>query len=74
MLDVGNLELVKELEWIILIIVYGKKTTGEVRIYVNLRNMNDACLHVRFPTLFTDEVLESVGGEIFCSFTDGFSG
>jgi hypothetical protein len=36
--------------------------------------MNDAFLHDPFPTPFTDEILENVGGQEAYSFTDGFSG
>jgi hypothetical protein len=36
--------------------------------------LNDACLHDPFPTPFTDEVLENVGGHEAYSFTDGFLG
>ena len=36
--------------------------------------MNDACSHDPFPTPFTFEVLESVGGQEMYSFTDGFLG
>jgi hypothetical protein len=36
--------------------------------------MNDACLHDPFPTPFTDEVLDNVGGHEVYSFIDGFSG
>jgi hypothetical protein len=38
-----------------------------------LRKLNDACLHDPFPTPFTDEVLENVGGHESYSFTNGFS-
>ena len=51
-----------------------KKTLGEVKIYIELRNLNDACMHDPFPTPFIDEVIESVGGQEMYSFTDGFSG
>jgi hypothetical protein len=50
------------------------KKTGEIRICVDLRKLNDACLHDPFPTLFTNEVLDNVGGQEVYSFTDGFSG
>ena len=50
------------------------KKTGEFRIFVNLWKLNDVYLHDPFPTPFTDEVLESVGGKEVYSFTDGFSG
>ena len=62
MLDTGIIELVEESEWISPILVQDKKSTGEVRIFVDLRKLNDACLHDPFPTPFTDKVLESVGG------------
>jgi hypothetical protein len=39
-----------------------------------LRKLTDAFLHDPFPTPFTDEVLENVGGHEAYSFTDGFSG
>ena len=74
MLNVGIIEPVEELEWIIPIMIQDKKTTGEVRICVALRKLNDACLHDPFPTPFTNEVLESVGGQEMYSFTDGFLG
>ena len=54
--------------------VQDKKTLGEVRICVDLRKHNDACLHDPFSTLFIDEVLENIGGKEMYSFTNGFSG
>jgi hypothetical protein len=50
------------------------KKTREIRIYVDLRKLNDAYLHEPFPTPFTDEVLDNVGGQEVYSFTYGFSG
>lgn len=41
---------------------------------MDFKKLNDACLHDLFPTLFTDEVLDNVGGQEAYSFTDGFSG
>lgn len=54
-------------------VVQDKKTSG-IRICVNLKNLNDACVHDPFPTPFTDEVLKNVGGREAYSFTNGFSG
>jgi hypothetical protein len=54
--------------------VVQEKKQGGIRICVDLRKLNDACLHDPFPTPFTDEVLENVGGHEVYSFTDGFSG
>ena len=39
-----------------------------------MRKLNDAFLHDPFPTPFTYEVLDNVGGQEVYSFTDGFSG
>ena len=50
------------------------KNTGEIHICIDLRKLNDAYVHDLFPTPFTDEVLEGVGGQEMYSFTDGFSG
>jgi hypothetical protein len=50
----------------------GKK--GRIRICVDLRKLKDTCLHDLFPTPFTDEVLDNVGGHKVYSFTNGFAG
>ena len=74
MLEVGVIEPVEESEWITQIVVQDNKSSGEFKICVDLRKLNDACLHYPFPTPFTDEVLENLGGQEMYSFTDGFSG
>lgn len=74
MLIVGIIKLVEESEWVSPRVVQEKKAKGEIRIYMDLRKMNDACLHDTFPTPFTDEVLDNVGGQEAYSFTDSFSG
>ena len=38
------------------------KKIGEIGIYVDLKKLNDACLHDPFPTPFIDEVLDNMGG------------
>jgi hypothetical protein len=73
MLEASIIEPIEESEWIIPTVVQEKKQ-GVIRICVDLRNLNESCLHDPFPTPFTDEVLENVGGEEAYSFTDGFSG
>jgi hypothetical protein len=72
MLEAGIIETVEELEWISPMVVQDKKT-GEIRICIDLRKMNNACLHDPFPTPFTNEVLDNVGGQEVYSFIDGFS-
>jgi len=46
---------------------------GEIRICVDLRKHN-ACVTDPFPTPFTNEVLDNVGGHEAYPCTDGFSG
>jgi hypothetical protein len=42
---------------------------------LDLRGLNVACVHNPFPTPFTDELLENVGGkEAYILSIDGFSG
>jgi hypothetical protein len=72
MMEAGIIEPVEESEWIIPMVVQDKKIGG-IRICVDLRKLNDACLHDSFPTPFIDEVLDNVGGQKFYCFTDGFS-
>jgi hypothetical protein len=74
MLEADIIVPVKESEWISPMVVQDKKHGRGIRIYVDLRKLNDACLHNSFPTLFTDEVLENVRRHESYSFTDGFLG
>lgn len=63
MLIAGIIEPVEEYDWVSPMVVQGKKQKGEIRIYVDLRKLNDAYVHDPFPTRFTDEVLENVGNQ-----------
>ena len=74
MLAAGIIEPVEESEWVSPMVVQEKKTKGDIRIYVDLRKLNDALVHDPFSTPFTDKVLDNVGGQEVYSFTDGFSG
>lgn len=62
MLTAGIIKPVKEYECVSPMVVQEKKEKGEIIIYVDLRKLNDACLHDPFLTPFTDEVLDNVGG------------
>ena len=73
MLAVDIIEPVEEYDWVGLMVVQEKKQKDEVRICVDLRKLNDACVHDLIPTSFMDEVLENVGVQEAYSFTDGFS-
>ena len=73
MLEFGIIEPVEESEWISPMVVQEKKQGG-IRICVDIMKLNEAFLHDPFPTPFTDEVLENMGGQEAYSFTYGFSG
>jgi hypothetical protein len=71
LLYVKNLLIIICIHFILLIKF---RSEGGIRICVNLRKLNVACLHDPFPTPFTNEFLEIVGGQEAYSFKDGFSG
>jgi hypothetical protein len=51
-----------------------EKNNRWIRICVDLIKLNYACIHDSFPTPFTDEVLDNVGGQEVFSFTYEFLG
>jgi hypothetical protein len=55
-----------------MVVKYNK--TGGIRICVDQRKLNDACLPDPFPTPFTYEVIENVRGKEAYYFIDGFPG
>jgi hypothetical protein len=61
MMEAWIIEPMEESEWINPIVVKDKKIK-EIMICVDLRNLNDVCFHDPFPTPFTKEVLDNVGG------------
>jgi hypothetical protein len=63
----------EESDLIILMVLQPKKTS-DLGIFLDLSGLNATCVYDPFPTPFTDEVLENVGGHKAYSFIDGFSG
>lgn len=63
MLEAGIIELVEEFHWVSPMVVHEKKHKGEIRICVDLKKLNDPCIHDPFSTPFIDEVLDNVGGQ-----------
>jgi hypothetical protein len=53
MLDARIIEPVVESKWIIPMVAEDKNIGG-IRIWVDVKKLNDACLHDSFPTLFID--------------------
>jgi hypothetical protein len=45
---------------------------NNIRICVDMHNLNTICVHDPFPAPFSDEVLVNVGGREAYSFIDGF--
>lgn len=74
MLAAAIIESVEESDWISPMVVQEKKKKGKIRIFVDLRKLNEGYVHDPFLTPFADEVLENVGEKEAYSFTDGFSG
>jgi len=74
MLVASIIEPVDESDWVSPMVVQKEKHKDVIRIFVDLRKLNDACVHDPFPNLFTDEALDNVGGQETYSFTDEFSG
>jgi len=62
MLTTGIIEPVEESNWVSPMSVQEKKRKDGIRICVDLRKLNDTCVHDPSPTPFTDEVLDNVGG------------
>lgn len=74
MLDVGIIFLVDEAEWISLIVIQNRKDATKIRVCVDYRSLNNACMHNPFPMPFRNEVLDNVAGSEAYSFTNGFLG
>eukprot|EP00253_Pinus_taeda_P009794 PITA_09794 len=69
MIVAAVIEPAEEPEWVSPMVVQENKIQGEIIIYVDLRKLNDACLH----DPFTDEVLDNVGAQEVYPFTYGIS-
>lgn len=61
-LEAGIIEHVEESDWVSPMVVQEKKKTGGIRICVDLRKLNDTCIHDPFLTPLTNVVLDNVGG------------
>ena len=62
MMDANIIGLVEESEWINLMVVHDKNT-NKIRIWIDLRKLNDTSLHNPFSTPFIDLVLEGLRGK-----------
>ncbi|KAI5338076.1 hypothetical protein L3X38_017347 [Prunus dulcis] len=60
--------------WLSNIVPVLKKKTGALRICVDYRDVNDACLKDKFPLPITELLVDATTGFGALSFMDGFSG
>jgi hypothetical protein len=51
-----------------------RNKNGEIRLYVDFRNLNQSSLKYKYPLLKMDHVLEKLVGDNIISMIDGFSG
>ena len=72
MLEASIIKPMEESDWVSPMVVQEKKQKDEIRICVDLRKLNDSYVHDLFSTLFTDKVIDNVGGKEAYSFTYGF--
>ena len=49
MLAAGIIELVEEFDWVSPMVVHEKKKKGEIIICVDLKKLNDVCVHIPIP-------------------------
>jgi len=72
LLKVGFICPIPLTEWISNLVPVDKKQ-GMIRVCIDFRDLNKACLKDNYPMPFIDQIIdECVGNEIF-SFIDGFS-
>ena len=72
-LKVGFIKLVNQAEWKANIVFVPRKD-GKVRMCVDCRDLNKACLKNDFPFPHIDILVDNTTGSALMSFMDGFSG
>jgi len=73
MWEVGIIALIRFSEWVSNL-VPTRKNTGEIRLCVDLRNLNKVSLKDHYPLPKMDHILQRVVGASRISLLDGFSG
>ena len=72
-LKVGFIKPVHQAEWIANVVPVPKKD-GKVRMYVDFRDLNKACLKDDFPLPHINVLVDNTAGSALMSFMDGFTG
>ena len=73
MYDAGIIVSLRYSEWVSNLVSVRKKT-GEIRLCIDFRNLNRACLKDNYPLPKMDHILQKVVGAKRISLLDGFSG
>ena len=69
----GIIVPIRYLEWVSNLVSFRKKA-GEIRLYIDFRNLNRASLKDNYPLPKMDHILQRVVGSKRISLLDGFSG
>jgi hypothetical protein len=73
LLNAGFIYPISDSEWVSSLVIVPKKN-GKWRVCVDYRTLNKATQKDHFPLPFIDQVLDSLLGNKFFSFLDGFNG
>ena len=73
LLAAGFIKSIQHPKWLSNIVPV-KKKNGQIRYYVDFRNLNKACLKDEFPLPNIDLLVDSVVGNSMFSFMDGYNG
>jgi len=71
-LKVGFIKPIHQAKWIVNVVPIPKKD-GKVRICVDFRDLNKACLKDEFPLPHIDDLVDNTAGSALMSFLDSFS-
>jgi hypothetical protein len=74
LLNVRFIYPISNSKWVSSLVVVPKKVTGKWRICVDFWELNKATLKDYFPLLFFDQVLDTLSGNKYFSFLDGYNG
>jgi len=73
MLNVNFIYPISDSQWISPLVIFPKKN-GKWKVCIDYRELNKATLKDHFPLPFIDQVLDTLAGNKYFSFLDGFSG
>jgi hypothetical protein len=73
LLNVVFIYPISKIKWVSPFVVVPNKVTGKWRICVDFRELNKATLKDYFPLPFIDQVLDTLSGNKYFSFLDGYN-